>query len=201
MSIPFYSSHRAWGAVAYRDRRSSSACTATRGFTLIELMITLVIGAILLMIAVPSFEKMLLSGQLGTSVNDLIGSLNTARLEAIKTNNSVQFCSDSPSVNTAGTLGAVCADQVGAVVATTGTSATRVRAGLTSITSPIKLSGHVQALRYGGDGLARAVGSATLFGGVVADLCAPGLKTENHRQITMTGGSILTSSITTGACP
>ena len=54
------------------------------GFTLIELMITVSIAAILLGIAIPSFTSTITSNRLTTNANELVTALNLARSEAIK---------------------------------------------------------------------------------------------------------------------
>ena len=55
-----------------------------RGFTLIELMVTLAIAAILLMVAIPSMTTYKRNAELTSATNTLLGSINAARGEAMK---------------------------------------------------------------------------------------------------------------------
>ena len=63
-----------------------------RGFTIIELMITLVVAGILLAIAAPSFTNIIQNSQLTTDINQLSADLNLARSEAIKRGSPVTLC-------------------------------------------------------------------------------------------------------------
>lgn len=63
----------------------------TKGFTLVELMIAIVILAILASIAAPSFVRLIASQRVRAAAFDLHGDLSFARSEAIKRNSNVTF--------------------------------------------------------------------------------------------------------------
>lgn len=63
-----------------------------RGFTLIELMVTVAVAAVLLMVAVPSFNDVILNSKLTGNANTLLSSIQFARSEAIKRNTVVLLC-------------------------------------------------------------------------------------------------------------
>ena len=63
-----------------------------RGLTLIELMVTISIIAILMSLAVPSFQSMIASSNLTTATNDLINTLAQARSNAIRRGGRVTVC-------------------------------------------------------------------------------------------------------------
>jgi len=65
------------------------------GFTLIELMITLVIVIILTSIALPSFRSMIVSNNIITTTNELVATVNYARSEAIRRGKGITICKSS----------------------------------------------------------------------------------------------------------
>lgn len=60
------------------------AMNRQHGFTLIELMITLAIAAIVLAIGVPSFQGMMRNNRAAAQMNEFTSALNLARSEAVK---------------------------------------------------------------------------------------------------------------------
>lgn len=174
---------------------------------MVELVITMVVAAILFAVAIPNFNNLINSNRLTTGANALIGALNNARMEAVKRNGSVQFCSNLAATNTSDTLGSACATNAGAVFVQTGTAATSMVIASPSVLSiPSIQVRTVAAIRFNGTGLGYAPGSTTPFdsgtGGAVVDLCSTALKTNNDIQVTMATGSIITSSApTTVTCP
>jgi type IV fimbrial biogenesis protein FimT len=67
-----------------------------RGFTLIEVMISLTVLGIILMIGLPSFASWLQNQQLRAASEGLLNGLQTARAEAIRRNLLVQIAVGSP---------------------------------------------------------------------------------------------------------
>jgi type IV fimbrial biogenesis protein FimT len=58
--------------------------SATRGFTLLELMITLTVFAIIAVVAIPNFQNYMLQNRVKTGAQELFTSLLYARSEAVK---------------------------------------------------------------------------------------------------------------------
>ena len=62
------------------------------GFTMIEMLMTMAIAAILLGLAVPSFRYVTNSNRIAGEINGLLGDLQLARAEAIKEGRNVTVC-------------------------------------------------------------------------------------------------------------
>ena len=62
------------------------------GFTLIELIITVALAAIIVTIGIPSFRTAILNNSRTAQVNEFVGVLNLARSEAAKRGLRVTIC-------------------------------------------------------------------------------------------------------------
>src|SRR6185369_496626 len=85
--------------------RSGRVSAADAGFTMIELMVTIAIMAILAAIAAPSFNEAILSNKLAGYANNFVASAQLARSEAVKRNKPVRICrsANGTSCATSGT--------------------------------------------------------------------------------------------------
>jgi len=71
--------------------------------------------------------------------------------------------------------------------------------------SSIQIHGTIQAIRFNGLGQGFTPGTSTPFGtgtgSLVVDVCSTAFSTNNHIQVNMAAGSVITTSTSTGACP
>lgn len=151
------------------------------GFTIIELMITLTVAAILLAIAIPSFTYLTVSNKLNTSANSLVSNLMMARADAIKRNADTEICADDTcSVNFPAGSGTV------------------IHAGIAGIQPnviEIKRS-PTMPLIFGAMGLAYDPTSTTPtapYSGLVADIYTGQISSNNHRCVYLTSGSVVST--------
>lgn len=83
-----------------------SRCRSIRGFTLLELIITVTILSVLLGIGIPSFRELQLNNQLTANANHVLGMLRLTRSEAVRRNTRVVMCrsTDQQQCNTESAL-------------------------------------------------------------------------------------------------
>lgn len=65
------------------------------GFTLLELLVTMSVAAILLVIAAPAYRSFVQRNSMVAQVNDLVGALNYARSEVVSRGQRVYLCQSS----------------------------------------------------------------------------------------------------------
>jgi type IV fimbrial biogenesis protein FimT len=78
-----------------RIKHPAVRAAGLRGFTLIELMVTVAVAAILLAVGVPALNDALLGSKLTGHANEMVGSALLARGEAIKRNAVVSLCASA----------------------------------------------------------------------------------------------------------
>jgi len=155
-----------------------------RGVTLIELMVSIALLAILLAIAAPNFRGMTASSRLTSSSNELLASIQQARAQAIRTGMRVTVCksTDGAQCNTQANVGwdrgwIVFGDTtrsgVDAAVDTGETIITRVAAADagsgSSIVGTTLVANYVS---FAADGRPRLMGGGVQTG--TLRICAPG---------------------------
>lgn len=63
-----------------------------KGFTLVELLVTISVAGILIAIAIPSFSNIIIDYRLNTISSELAEVMSFARSESIKRNKTITFC-------------------------------------------------------------------------------------------------------------
>lgn len=66
------------------EKKTDAMNTKHHGFTLVELMITIAIAAILVTVAVPNFSTIIQNNRITAQANDFLTALSIARSEAVK---------------------------------------------------------------------------------------------------------------------
>lgn len=76
-----------------------------QGFTIIELMITVALIAIIAGLGIPSFQEVIAKNRVISSINEFHQGLRMARSEAVKRNDTVVFCASANQATCSGTWG------------------------------------------------------------------------------------------------
>jgi len=102
-----------------RNRTLQLRPFATRGFTLIELMLALGLAAVIIGIAAPNMRTFILNNRIGSAANELLRSVQTARSEASKRQKNVVICMTSsltsPACATSGYVGWIVFEDSGTI--------------------------------------------------------------------------------------
>jgi len=127
------------------------------GFTLLELIVAISIAGILMAMAIPSFSDMIRNNRLTTYANELVGSLNIARSEAVKRGVTVSVRKTGTYWNTSGWNVFVDNDEDGTLDA--GEEVLKTYAPLPAPFTLIGGNNFVNFIRYKADGSSNTFGS------------------------------------------
>lgn len=157
-----------------------------RGFTLVELMITIAVLAVLLGIAVPAFTDSTLGSKLRAQANDLAAAALLARSEAIKRNQAVTLCASSDGATCTG------AWANGWIIRTAGGSVIQARG---AAPSGFLINSSVTSLVFLPSGISAT--SATLT------VCRAAPSVGSQERVVEVGatGRATVSTTTTASCP
>lgn len=167
------------------------------GFTIVELMITVAVASILLAIAIPSFNQMIISGRLTAQANEMVAAMTLARSEAIKRNANITFCRPNPNDAT------VCATARGewqGWMIRTGAGNVVRRGDVNTFNGALVMTSTLTSdqVVFGPDGLART-GGGTVSDHVIR-ICSRRAADRNVRQIVMGAGSRMSTGSATETC-
>jgi type IV fimbrial biogenesis protein FimT len=164
-----------------------------RGFTLIELLVAIAIAAILLAVAVPSFQAAVNSNRLAGASNEMLASLQTARMEAVRRNRRTIVCfSANPSASSPA-CGGVATGWI-TFVDDSSPHNQQFDAGTDTLlrsstfSAPVEVSG-LGTVSYRSDGLAHDTATGILVDGSL-DICIQTEQpAENVRHVNIGSGS------------
>lgn len=168
---------------AHRPRKGGP-----QGFTLVELMITVAVLAIVVTLAAPSFSDLINRNRLTGAANEIVGALQTARMEAVRRNASVVLCPSTDGASCSGadwqrliifsdndgdvTVDAADDDVIRDVTVSTG--------GI--VVNPSSNTATNQRIGFGASGFARVGGAGAREGGL--SVCSDQLDAaENTRDV------------------
>lgn len=165
---------------------------AKRGFTLVELMVTVAVIAIVATIAVPSFNNLIRGSRLTSSANEMVSMLQTARVAAVSKRASVSVCPSSDGA-TCGALGRRW------IVLSTKEGVLRdsVLNGAVTVSSSPNLSAAGNKITFTPNGFSAA---GTTPSGTIG-LCDPKMTSSNGVDVSASTGRISTARrAATAAC-
>lgn len=167
-----------------------------RGFTLVELMVTLAVLAVLIGIAVPSFQNIIARNRLTSITNEMVAALQLTRIEAVRRNTRVVFC---PTTD-----GATCAGNnwLRSIVVVPGGEIVREinfeGAGLSILGSSNVTTGN--QISFGASGFARAGTTATNQRGGLRVCSTQVGANENARDVMVAVSRISVETETSAGC-
>lgn len=157
------------------------------GFSLVELMVTIAVAAIVLSIATPSFTSIINSNRLSSAANEMVAAIQIARTEAVRLNRSITVCSSANGLDCTG---------AGSWVVLDGAKLLRV----SSFNAKVKSSAAIDQFIFRADGLARQTAASGLLNSdfqFCIDTTSPA---QNLRTVSIGSGSRISTTPGTNTC-
>jgi prepilin-type N-terminal cleavage/methylation domain len=138
------------------------------GMTLVELLVTVTLVAILLAIGLPSYQGITTTNRMAAEMNALVGDLQYTRSEAVKQGQTVTICASTNGTSCSGSANwangwMIFADANGNQAVNTGESRLRLQTALGSTdTLQSHSSTALQAITFNRNGFSSNTGSVTL---------------------------------------
>lgn len=169
-----------------------------KGVTLVELMVTVAVLAIVLTIAVPSFSGIIAANRLTGPANEALSALHFARSEAIRLNRSIDVCKS----NAAGTA---CDANAGAwpglLVIRPAAAGQAVVLRQIMFDPALVVNGRHALIRFNAEGFIRAANNTAISGTLRICSTAPQL-TQNARDLEyVSGGRVSLARRAASGCP
>lgn len=165
---------------------------AVSGFTLVELMVTVAVLAIVSAVAAPAMQGLIRANRLNTAASEMTAALQLARSEAIRRNSRVSVCASADSLTCTASADWSSWIVRGAANVADGAEVIRVQAA----PDDVELSGPVGGIVFAPSGQVQAQQ-------VVAACIPTDNPDENVRQLTvLVSGSVLSANADGGGvCP
>lgn len=192
------------------NSRSVQLDFRSKGFSLVELMIAVSILAILLALAVPSFQGVVASSRLTSATNDLVAALAQARSEAVKSGNRITLCKSANGTSCAssgdwdqGWISFIDTTRSGTSAAVdTGETVLTVT---TAMPPGIVINGNLSYVSFGADGMPKSMTGGLYPGTLRVCSTSASLSDDSRtRDLVMNGVGRIKVTKTTGVgstCP
>ncbi len=173
--------------------------TIQQGFSLLELLVTIAVLAIIISLAAPSFRQMQMRSRLTSAANELNAALQMARVEAISSNGRVELCPSTDGSTCSGTDWG----RIVLIAKKNGNSNVLrdLRLGRDGLAFAASSNvGSDNKIWYQADGFVRMGSSSSPKQEGVIAVCAADLDGENARNISISMGRVSASRTSNASC-